>query len=203
MDRSGPIAQHLHGRGFGPAARRAVPAGLGTRTEDHLLPSDDGRDPCREVDHPVRPAQRGAERVRLPGRMCLEARAGGLFRVRGLPVRSGLDPQSPNGRSKPPMLSWNEPAQSAARERPSEPSPRLAEVPAATAAPAASPAQGRVRAEDKRIINGHTDVNQLVPLKYKWAWDKYLSACANHWMPQEVNMARDIALWKDPRGLTE
>jgi ribonucleoside-diphosphate reductase beta chain len=101
------------------------------------------------------------------------------------------------------MLSWNEPAQSAARERPSEPSPRLAEVPAATAAPAASPAQGRVRAEDKRIINGHTDVNQLVPLKYKWAWDKYLSACANHWMPQEVNMARDIALWKDPRGLTE
>ena len=62
---------------------------------------------------------------------------------------------------------------------------------------------GRVRGEDKRIINGHTDVNQLVPLKYKWAWDKYLSACANHWMPQEVNMARDIALWKDPRGLTD
>jgi ribonucleoside-diphosphate reductase beta chain len=62
---------------------------------------------------------------------------------------------------------------------------------------------GRVRAEDKRIINGHTDVNQLVPLKYKWAWDKYLSACANHWMPQEVNMARDIGLWKDPHGLTE
>jgi ribonucleoside-diphosphate reductase beta chain len=65
------------------------------------------------------------------------------------------------------------------------------------------PPQGRVRAEDKRIINGHTDVNQLVPLKYKWAWDKYLSACANHWMPQEVNMARDIGLWKDPRGLTD
>ncbi len=71
------------------------------------------------------------------------------------------------------------------------------------AAPDAGAPQGRVRAEDKRIINGHTDVNQLVPLKYKWAWDKYLSACANHWMPQEVNMARDIALWKDPRGLTE
>jgi len=67
----------------------------------------------------------------------------------------------------------------------------------------AGQARSRVRAEDKRIINGHTDVNQLVPLKYKWAWDKYLSACANHWMPQEVNMARDIALWKDPNGLTE
>ena len=61
----------------------------------------------------------------------------------------------------------------------------------------------RVRAEDKRVINAKTDVNQLVPFKYKWAWDKYLSGCANHWMPQEVNMNRDIALWKNPEGLTD
>jgi ribonucleoside-diphosphate reductase beta chain len=61
----------------------------------------------------------------------------------------------------------------------------------------------RIRAEDKRIINGKTDVNQLVPFKYKWAWDKYIAACANHWMPQEVNMSRDIALWKDARALTD
>ena len=61
----------------------------------------------------------------------------------------------------------------------------------------------RIRAEDKRVINGSTDVNQLVPFKYKWAWDKYLSACANHWMPQEINMSRDIATWKDPNALTE
>ena len=61
----------------------------------------------------------------------------------------------------------------------------------------------RIRVEDKRIINGSTDVNQLVPFKYKWAWEKYLSACANHWMPQEINMSRDIATWKDPNGLTE
>jgi ribonucleoside-diphosphate reductase beta chain len=61
----------------------------------------------------------------------------------------------------------------------------------------------RMKAEDKRIINGKTDVNQLVPFKYKWAWEKYLASCANHWMPQEVNMTRDIALWKDPNGLTE
>jgi ribonucleoside-diphosphate reductase beta chain len=64
-------------------------------------------------------------------------------------------------------------------------------------------ARRRIRVEDKRIINGRTDVNQLVPFKYKWAWDKYLAACANHWMPQEINMSRDIALWKDPNGLTE
>src|SRR5205814_898719 len=69
----------------------------------------------------------------------------------------------------------------------------------------AAPAQElrRIRVEDKRVINGGTDVNQLVPFKYKWAWEKYLSACANHWMPQEISMSRDIALWKDPHGLTE
>jgi ribonucleoside-diphosphate reductase beta chain len=61
----------------------------------------------------------------------------------------------------------------------------------------------RIKVEDKRVINGKTDVNQLVPFKYKWAWDKYLASCANHWMPQEINMSRDIALWKDPNGLTE
>ena len=63
--------------------------------------------------------------------------------------------------------------------------------------------QRRVNAADKRIINGQTDVNQLVPFKYKWAWEKYLATCANHWMPQEINMNRDIALWKSPNGLTE
>ena len=61
----------------------------------------------------------------------------------------------------------------------------------------------RINAADKRIINGQTDVNQLVPFKYKWAWEKYLATCANHWMPQEINMSRDIATWKDPNGLTE
>ncbi|BBJ00389.1 ribonucleoside-diphosphate reductase subunit beta [Ferrigenium kumadai] len=57
----------------------------------------------------------------------------------------------------------------------------------------------RVRVEDKAIINSRADVNQLVPFKYKWAWEKYLAACANHWMPQEVNMTADIALWKSDR----
>jgi len=71
------------------------------------------------------------------------------------------------------------------------------------AAVSASVEQRRVNAADKRIINGQTDVNQLVPFKYKWAWEKYLATCANHWMPQEVSMSRDIATWKDPNGLTE
>jgi len=70
-------------------------------------------------------------------------------------------------------------------------------------APAKSVEGKRVVAADKRIINGRTDVNQLVPFKYKWAWEKYLATCANHWMPQEVNMSRDIATWKDPNGLSD
>ena len=78
-----------------------------------------------------------------------------------------------------------------------------ARVPAAGSATSADAALRRVRVEDKRIINGKADVNQLVPFKYKWAWEKYLSGCANHWMPQEINMSRDIATWKDPNGLTE
>ena len=88
----------------------------------------------------------------------------------------------------------------------SEASPAISSKPAARTADAYSQraaSNARVSADDKRIINCRADVNQLVPFKYKWAWDKYLSSCANHWMPQEVNMSRDIALWKDPHGLSE
>jgi len=70
-------------------------------------------------------------------------------------------------------------------------------------APPPSEAFRRVSVEDKKVINSKADVNQLVPFKYKWAWEKYLAACANHWMPQEINMSRDIQLWKDPNGLTD
>ena len=111
------------------------------------------------------------------------------------------------------MLTWDEDV------KPSSPSPlasgissRPMDLPPLSTTPAAQPvaapsmaatASRRVTAADKRIINGQTDVNQLVPFKYKWAWEKYLATCANHWMPQEVNMTRDIALWKDPNGLTD
>lgn len=61
----------------------------------------------------------------------------------------------------------------------------------------------RVAVDDKRMINCRADLNQLVPFKYDWAWQKYLDGCANHWMPQEINMNADISLWKTPGGLTE
>jgi ribonucleoside-diphosphate reductase beta chain len=61
----------------------------------------------------------------------------------------------------------------------------------------------RIQVDDKKIINCRADLNQLVPFKYDWAWQKYLDGCANHWMPQEINMTADLALWRNPDGLTE
>jgi ribonucleoside-diphosphate reductase beta chain len=61
----------------------------------------------------------------------------------------------------------------------------------------------RVTVDQKRMINCRADLNQLVPFKYDWAWQKYLDGCANHWMPQEINMTADIALWKSDGGLSD
>ena len=117
------------------------------------------------------------------------------------------------------MLNWEEEVAPALAKAGLAPQPVVAEpqrpqpdqvaiaapqdVAPAQAAPLSGGAALRVNAADKRVINAKTDVNQLVPFKYKWAWEKYLAGCANHWMPQEINMNRDIALWKDPNGLTE
>jgi ribonucleoside-diphosphate reductase beta chain len=62
---------------------------------------------------------------------------------------------------------------------------------------------GRISVDDKSMINARADVNQLLPLKYHWAWEKYLAGCSNHWMPTEVSMQADIALWKSADGLTD
>jgi ribonucleoside-diphosphate reductase beta chain len=49
-----------------------------------------------------------------------------------------------------------------------------------------------VRVEDKRVVNGLTDVNQLAPFRYPWAWDFFLNANKNHWTPLDINMTQDI-----------
>ncbi len=122
------------------------------------------------------------------------------------------------------MLNWDDPRPAAeklladperqgAQLSPPTPSVGAFSAPRDTAAPVAAPpadriadsvdpALLRVRVDQKAMINCRADLNQLVPLKYDWAWQKYLDACANHWMPQEVNMTADIALWKDPNGLS-
>ncbi|ABW33134.1 ribonucleoside-diphosphate reductase, beta subunit (plasmid) [Acaryochloris marina MBIC11017] len=107
------------------------------------------------------------------------------------------------------MLVWEEETTATAQTKTVQtepvqavPSPQEAGPQTIMAQPETQPPR-RINVADKRIINGQTDVNQLVPFKYQWAWDKYLAGCANHWMPQEINMSRDIALWKTTDGLTE
>ena len=46
-----------------------------------------------------------------------------------------------------------------------------------------------VRADDKRVVNGKTDINQLAPFKYPWAWEFFLNANKNHWTPLDINMS--------------
>jgi len=59
---------------------------------------------------------------------------------------------------------------------------------------------GRIDARDKLLINcNQVDVNQLMPLKYHWAWEHYNNGCANHWMPTEVPMTKDIEIWKSDK----
>ena len=49
-----------------------------------------------------------------------------------------------------------------------------------------------VNPDDKRVINGMTDINQLAPFKYPWAWNYFLNANKNHWTPLDINMAQDV-----------
>ena len=50
-----------------------------------------------------------------------------------------------------------------------------------------------INVNDKRIINGKADINQLAPFKYQWAWEYFLKANQNHWTPLEINMGQDLA----------
>lgn len=100
------------------------------------------------------------------------------------------------------MLNWDEPI-SVKPTKPVQPALPLEDEHGATGLEDVVMGASRIQVDDKKIINCRADLNQLVPFKYQWAWQKYLDACANHWMPQEINMSADIALWKNPNGLTE
>lgn len=64
------------------------------------------------------------------------------------------------------------------------PAPQPTMVPAANVEP--------VNPDDKRVVNGMTDINQLAPFKYPWAWEYFLNANKNHWTPLDINMAQDV-----------
>ncbi|MEN8174317.1 MAG: ribonucleotide-diphosphate reductase subunit beta [Pseudomonadota bacterium] len=106
------------------------------------------------------------------------------------------------------MLNWDDPLTSAApapvpargRQNTAPPpqagfslddAPPVAPEPDAQAAANASTMKP-VNPEDKRVVNGLTDVNQLAPFKYPWAWEYFLNANRNHWTPLDINMAQDV-----------
>ncbi|NOQ93943.1 MAG: ribonucleotide reductase, partial [Methylophaga sp.] len=60
-----------------------------------------------------------------------------------------------------------------------------------------------VNADDKRVVNGLTDVNQLAPFKYPWAWEYFLNANKNHWTPLDINMAQDVHDYRHKLTLEE
>jgi ribonucleoside-diphosphate reductase beta chain len=101
------------------------------------------------------------------------------------------------------VLDWSEPVEPPSTLILTQPSPADIAGPDPTGLGAIARGAARVRVDDKAMINCRADVNQLLPLKYRWAWEKYLSGCNNHWMPTEISMQADIALWKSPNGLTD
>jgi ribonucleoside-diphosphate reductase beta chain len=60
-----------------------------------------------------------------------------------------------------------------------------------------------VNADDKRVINGEADINQLAPFKYPWAWNYFLNANKNHWTPLDINMAQDVHDYRHKLTLEE
>jgi ribonucleoside-diphosphate reductase beta chain len=61
----------------------------------------------------------------------------------------------------------------------------------------------KVNINDRKVINGkNADVVQLYPIKHKFAWEAYTIANANHWLPTEISMQKDIEQWKAPDFLT-
>ena len=60
-----------------------------------------------------------------------------------------------------------------------------------------------VNPNDKRVVNGQTDINQLAPFKYPWAWAFFLNANKNHWTPLDINMAQDVTDYRHKLTLEE
>jgi ribonucleoside-diphosphate reductase beta chain len=92
------------------------------------------------------------------------------------------------------MLNWDDPL--SPKINTPTPAPAAVEPDNNTATSAedaaAAASMKPVNPDDKRVINGMTDINQLAPFKYPWAWDYFLNANKNHWTPLDINMTQDL-----------
>ena len=56
----------------------------------------------------------------------------------------------------------------------------------------------------KTLINcSSTDPNKILPMKYNWAREHYKNGVANNWTPEEVNMQKDVEMWRSPTALSD
>ncbi len=56
---------------------------------------------------------------------------------------------------------------------------------------------------EKQLLNCNvTDPNRILPMKYHWARQHYKTGVANNWTPEEVNMQKDVEMWRSPDALT-
>ena len=59
------------------------------------------------------------------------------------------------------------------------------------------------RPQEKRLLNcSAVDPNKMLPMKYNWARKHYKDGVANNWTPEEVNMQKDVEMWKSPDALS-
>ena len=62
----------------------------------------------------------------------------------------------------------------------------------------------KVNINKRRVINGEdADVIQLYPMRHAFAWDAYNVGNANHWLPTEINMQKDVEQWRSSDALSE
>jgi ribonucleoside-diphosphate reductase beta chain len=56
---------------------------------------------------------------------------------------------------------------------------------------------------EKQLLNcSATDPNKILPMKYHWARTHYKTGVANNWTPEEVNMQKDVEMWRSPDALS-
>ena len=107
-----------------------------------------------------------------------------------------IEPPAPASETAPPAVARQAPQ--VEEPKPSLPrvdTPSLPEQPPLSAKP--------INPEDKRVVNGLTDINQLAPFKYPWAWEYFLNANRNHWTPLDINMTQDVLDYQHKLTLEE
>jgi ribonucleoside-diphosphate reductase beta chain len=56
----------------------------------------------------------------------------------------------------------------------------------------------------KRVVGGRETMTfNLLPLRYGWAYELYRTMKANHWEPEDVQMAKDIEQWRSATALSD